>query len=79
MATKNDKLKDFELSLNELEAIVTKMESGELSLDESLKTFEKGISIASSCQQALDQASQKIEILVKENSLDKTIPFENNE
>ncbi len=76
MATKAPKIKDFESSLNELESIVTKMESGDLALDESLNTFEKGIKLANSCQAALDQAAQKVNILIEENGLQKTIPFD---
>jgi len=76
MATKAPKIKDFEKSLNELESIVNKMETGDLALDESLETFEKGIKLANSCQAALDQASQKVNILIEENGLQKTIPFD---
>ncbi len=76
MTAKAPKIKDFEKSLNELESIVNKMESGDLALEESLNTFEKGIKLASSCQLALDQASQKVELLIEENGLHKTIPFD---
>ncbi len=76
MATKTPKIKDFEASLNELETIVSKMESGDLALEESLQTFEKGIKLANSCQSALDQASQKVTLLIEENGLQKTIPFD---
>lgn len=79
MATKTPKIKDFESSLNELESIVVKMESGDLALDESLNTFEKGIKLANSCQAALDQASQKVNILIEENGLQKTIPFDTDD
>jgi len=79
MAIKTPKIKDFETSLNELESIVNQMESGELALDESLKTFEKGIKLASSCQTALDQASQKVTLLIEENGLQKTIPFDSDD
>ncbi|MBL7004664.1 MAG: exodeoxyribonuclease VII small subunit [Gammaproteobacteria bacterium] len=76
MPNKATNIKDFEKSLDELESIVNKMESGELALDESLKTFEKGIKIAHSCQSALDQANQKVEMLIEENGLQQTIPFD---
>jgi len=75
MATKTPKIKDFETSLNELETLVNQMESGDLALEQSLKTFEKGIKLANSCQMALDQASQKVTLLIEENGLQKTIPF----
>lgn len=53
----------FEKSIAELEAIVTQLEKGELSLEDSLKQFEQGISLARTCQETLNQAEQKIEML----------------
>lgn len=53
----------FEQSMDELEAIVLTLEKGELSLEESLKQFEKGITLARKCQNVLEQAEQKIEML----------------
>ncbi len=57
----------FEHSVNELELIVKQLEKGELSLEDSLKQFEKGIKLARQCQEALNQAEQKIEFLTKED------------
>jgi exodeoxyribonuclease VII small subunit len=56
---------DFERSLTELEALVEKLEQGELSLDESLKCFERGVQLTRICQAALKQAEQKVEILLR--------------
>jgi exodeoxyribonuclease VII small subunit len=56
--------KTFENSVNELDAIVSKMESGELSLDESLKLFEQGVKLARACQKTLADAEAKIEKLM---------------
>lgn len=53
----------FEQSVMELEDIVKQLELGELSLEDSLKQFEKGISLARRCQEVLNQAEQKIETL----------------
>ncbi len=53
----------FEQSISELEAIVQQLEKGELSLEDSLKQFEKGIALARQCQDVLTQAEQKIEML----------------
>ncbi len=61
---------DFEKSLEKLEDLVTQMEEGELSLEESLKAFEKGIKLTRDCQQTLNEAEQKVQILLEEN--DKT-------
>ncbi|AAU28391.1 TPA: exodeoxyribonuclease VII small subunit [Legionella pneumophila] len=58
----------FEQSITELEEIVRQLEKGELSLEESLKQFEKGISLARRCQNALNQAEQKIETLTGTDS-----------
>lgn len=54
----------FEKSVQELDDIVAKMESGDLSLDESLELFEKGIKLTRSCQKTLDEAEKKIEKLM---------------
>lgn len=57
------KVMHFEESLNELEQIVKQLEQGELSLEDSLKQFEKGIGLARRAQEILNQANQKIEVL----------------
>ena len=56
----------FEKSVEQLDAIVERMESGELSLDESLKLFEKGVKLTRECQQTLADAEAKIEKLMKQ-------------
>lgn len=53
----------FEQSITALEEIVKQLEKGELSLEDSLKQFEQGIGLARRCQEALNQAEQKIELL----------------
>ena len=58
---------DFENALEELETLVTSMEEGELSLEESLQAFEKGIKLTRECQTALKQAEQKVQVLISEN------------
>lgn len=58
---------NFEDALNDLEQLVETMEEGDLSLEESLKQFEKGIALASSCQQSLQKAEQKVEQLIEKN------------
>ncbi|MDR0930171.1 MAG: exodeoxyribonuclease VII small subunit [Clostridiales bacterium] len=62
-ATKNSV--DFEKNIKELEEIANKMENNQLSLDEMLNSFEKGINLARQCTQALDNAEKKIAILTK--------------
>jgi exodeoxyribonuclease VII small subunit len=53
----------FEQALAELESLVETMEKGDLSLEESLASFERGVALTRLCQQALREAEQKIEIL----------------
>jgi exodeoxyribonuclease VII small subunit len=58
---------NFEESLSELETLVEEMEQGNLSLEESLSRFEKGISLTTECQQALQSAELKVQELVEKN------------
>ncbi len=62
--TKKNKNFDFEASLNELEKLVDALETGDLNLEQSLQDFERGISLTRSCQKALTQAQQKVQILL---------------
>jgi exodeoxyribonuclease VII small subunit len=55
----------FETALTRLEALVEKMETGDLSLEDSLKTFEEGVTLTRECQQALKDAEQKVTLLVE--------------
>jgi exodeoxyribonuclease VII small subunit len=54
---------NFESAMTELENLVTKIEAGNLSLEESLKEFEKGITLSRICQKALTNAEQRVKIL----------------
>lgn len=76
MATKKKTANNFEQSLTELQAIVERMESGQLSLEESLANFEKGISLTRECQTALIEAEQKVKMLIEKNGGVEEIPFE---
>ncbi|MCX8580923.1 MULTISPECIES: exodeoxyribonuclease VII small subunit [unclassified Gilliamella] len=58
----------FEETIKQLEAIVTQLENGDLPLDEALNEFEKGIKLARSGQKQLNEAEQRIQILLSENS-----------
>ncbi|MGC1181788.1 exodeoxyribonuclease VII small subunit [Legionella sp.] len=58
----------FEQSIEELEKIVRQLEKGELTLEDSLKQFEKGIGLARHCHDVLQQAEQKIETLTADRS-----------
>jgi len=76
MSVADKSIKDFEKSLQSLEQIVSRMENGDLGLEESLKQFEKGIQLAKSCQDALSSAELKVKQLIEKNGLQQTIPFE---
>ena len=56
---------DFEAALAELEKLVEKMESGDQSLEDALQSFQRGIELTRACQQALKNAEQRVEKLVK--------------
>lgn len=55
----------FEKSINELEEIVKNLEKNDITLDESLKLFERGVALSSSCTKMLDEAEQKVSVLLK--------------
>ena len=67
---------DFNKGLAELELIINKMESGDLSLEDSLKYFEKGVKLHRQCHSALTDAEQRINILGEEDNYRKEKPFE---
>ena len=56
---------DFEQALAELERLVADMEAGGMPLEESLKAFEQGVRLTRECQQALLEAEQKVEVLLR--------------
>ncbi|WP_078118759.1 exodeoxyribonuclease VII small subunit [Thiosocius teredinicola] len=78
MSKKKTEPASFEESLAELEALVEKMEGGEMTLDESLGAFERGIALTKHCQQALQAAEQKVEILTANTPDAPTEPFDND-
>jgi len=76
MNSKNDNsAKDFETSLEQLEKLVLQMESGDLSLDESLSQFQQGVELTRHCQQLLENAKQTVEKLLDVNSEDSAVAF----
>lgn len=60
---------NFESALEELESLVSQMESGDLSLDESLKAFERGVALTRHCQTALKDAELKVQTLTQDGDL----------
>ena len=65
----------FERSLDELEQLVQKMEKGDLSLDESLAAYERGVSLYRQCQGALQQAELRVRLLSDLGDPDSAVPF----
>jgi exodeoxyribonuclease VII small subunit len=71
--------KKFEESLSKLESLVEKLEGEDLTLEDSLKAFEQGIRLARFCTKKLNEAEQKIEILLKDSDgNEQTKPFDLN-
>lgn len=68
MATKDNSM-DFEKKLQDLEALVAKLETGELSLEESLKAYENGVALTRDCQSMLEKAQLRIETAAAENGV----------
>ena len=66
---------NFERSLDELEQLVQKMEKGELSLDESLSAYERGVALYRQCQGALQQAELRVKLLSDLGDPDSAAPF----
>lgn len=67
---KSKKSLNFEKSLDQLEQLIEKMENGDLSLEESLSAFESGIKLTRDCQTALNEAEQKVQILLDQQAVD---------
>ena len=66
MAQKIPANKKFEAALEDLELVVEQLETGELSLEDSLEAFEKGVGLVKYCNQKLDEVEKKVEVLVKD-------------
>ena len=73
--TNADKPPEFEQSLSELEALVAKLEQGDVPLEEALKTFERGVALTRQCQTALRNAQQKVEVLLTRNGTETIESF----
>lgn len=76
MAKKSSTNPDFEQALKELEGLVERMERGDLSLEDSLKCFERGVELTRICQQALKEAEQKVQILLEKGDEQNIVDFE---
>lgn len=73
--SKKSNLPPFENSLTEINKLIEKMEHQELSLEDSLKHFERGITLIKHCQQVLEKAEQKVKILMQANNEEILTPY----
>jgi exodeoxyribonuclease VII small subunit len=64
--------------MKELETLVETLEQGDLPLEESLQAFERGVTLTRVCQQALDEAEQKVKILSGETDSAEPVPFKDD-
>ena len=78
MSKRKTETASFEEALSELEVLVERMESGDLTLEESLGAFEQGIALTRHCQEALRAAEQKVEILTARTPDAATEPFDDD-
>jgi exodeoxyribonuclease VII small subunit len=70
---------DFERAMAELEQLVAKLERGDLPLEESLSAFERGVALTRTCQAALRQAEQKVELLLQRpGGENEAVPFDDD-
>ncbi|MBT8147440.1 MAG: exodeoxyribonuclease VII small subunit [Gammaproteobacteria bacterium] len=70
---------DFEAALEQLEQLVSSMEEGDLSLEESLQSFEKGIKLTRECQSALSKAEQKVQKLMDDAGTTEPLAFDDED
>lgn len=79
MPKKSNPQPNFEAALAELEKIVAKMESGEQTLEEAMKSFQRGIELTRTCQQGLREAEQRVEKLIQKNGEFAAVPLQNED
>lgn len=75
-AAMNAELLDFETAVRELETLVEQLERGELSLEQSLAHFERGVQLTRHCQKALQDAEQRVLVLSQPSAEAPLVPFE---
>lgn len=68
-------VQNFEAGLNELEAVVKELESGDLPLERALDLFEKGVALSESCRKQLEEAETRVEMLVRKGDRIQAEPF----
>ena len=79
MTKKAEKLPTLEESLTEITQLIDKMEHGELTLEQSLNHFERGITLIKHCQKVLQEAEQKVQVLIQNNGQEELAAYGNDE
>lgn len=79
MSENSQDLPDFEKSLEELESLIEQLESGDLSLDQSLQQFKRGVELTRHCQGVLEKAQQTVEQLIDPSDESTAVPFESGD
>lgn len=69
---------DYEAAVAELESLVDRLEQGDISLEESLKLYESGVLLTRECQEALQNAEQKVQMLLQQSGQTNLVDFEPN-
>ena len=77
MAVRRKKL-NYEASVTELESLVNRLEQGDISLEESLKLYESGVLLIRDCQDALQAAEQKVQMLIQQSGQSNLVDFDSN-
>jgi len=67
--------KSFEVLMKELESIVTQLEKGDLSLEQCIALFERGMKVSTEGTQKLDNAEKRVEMLLNKNGKERLVPF----
>lgn len=78
VSKKTNTLPNLEVSLAEISQLVDKMEQGDLTLEQSLTYFERGITLVKHCQKILEEAEQKVQILIQHNNQEELSNYANN-
>ncbi|MBL1457902.1 MULTISPECIES: exodeoxyribonuclease VII small subunit [unclassified Methylophaga] len=75
MVAKRKKL-EYEAAVSELESLVERLEKGDISLEESLKLYERGVLLTRDCQEALQAADQKVQMLLQQSGQSALVDFD---
>jgi exodeoxyribonuclease VII small subunit len=70
---------DFEQAFRELEGLVEKLERGDLTLEESLQAYERGLALHRACQQTLEGAQRQVDVLTRKDGAPDVRPFESDD